>query len=303
MPKARGLSCLMSPLNGKRPSGDNARRSSAACICCIGPHHKPSSGSGGCVPCLAPNADHSVRAPLTSCCGGDNSNLRSRTSSSNARTPRTPKTPCTPTARRLCGVRSRTPRRGQVGCFQSPSSPAAARTPRTPTTQRACCVRGPAQGNAKLGSRRRRWLRSNGQTPRRTTARAGGDVVGNGNGGEVKAYTTTGLVEAAHAEEEAVTKEEETSSSDEYALLCTQGFPREDVAAVTIQAYFRGHLARRAFKALRSLVRLQAVARGAYVRRQAEVAIHCMQAMVRLQMRVRARHMLGKPKEGQLLPS
>uniref|UniRef100_A0A0D3FDH5 DUF4005 domain-containing protein n=1 Tax=Oryza barthii TaxID=65489 RepID=A0A0D3FDH5_9ORYZ len=162
---------------------------------------------------------------------------------------------------------------------------------------RACYVRGTgtAQGNAKLG-RRRRWLRSTGQTPRRT-ARAGGDV---GNGGDVKVYDT-GLVEAAA--EESVTKEEETSSNDEYALLCRQGFPREDVAAVTIQAYFRGHLARRAFKALKSLVRLQAVARGAYVRRQAEVAIHCMQAMVRLQMRVRARQVLTKPKEGQLLPS
>uniref|UniRef100_A0A0E0K8F7 DUF4005 domain-containing protein n=1 Tax=Oryza punctata TaxID=4537 RepID=A0A0E0K8F7_ORYPU len=302
MPRARGLSCLMSPLSGKRPAGD-ARRSSAACICCIGPHHKPSS-AGGCVPCLAPHADHSVRAPLTSCCGsggGGDNNLRGRSSSTSARTPRTPKTPCTPTARRLCGVRSRTPRRGQVGCFQS-SAPAVARTPRTPTTpigrttQRACCVRGTAQGNnAKLG-RRRRWLRSTGHTPRRT-ARAGGDV---GNGGDVKVYNTS-LVEAAA--EEAVTKEEETSSNDEYALLCRQGFPREDVAAVTIQAYFRGHLARRAFKALKSLVRLQAVARGAYVRRQAEVAIHCMQAMVRLQMRVRARQMLTKPKEGQLLPS
>ncbi|XP_006649348.1 uncharacterized protein LOC102711410 [Oryza brachyantha] len=290
MPRARALSCLMSPLHGKRPAGD-ARRSSAACICCIGPHHKSSSGGGGggCVPCLVPHADHSVRAPLTSCCGssGGGDNLRG--------TPRTPRTPCTPTARRLCGVRSRTPRRGQAGCFPSsaPSAAATARTPRTPTTpigrtQRACCVRGPGQGNTKLG-RRRRWLRSTGQTTRRA-ARAGGDV---------KVYTT-GLVEAA---EEAVTKEEETSSNEEYALLCRQGFPREDVAAVTIQAYFRGHLARRAFKALKSLVRLQAVARGAYVRRQAEVAIHCMQAMVRLQMRVRARQMLTKPKEGQPLPS
>lgn len=98
-------------------------------------------------------------------------------------------------------------------------------------------------------------------------------------------------------------EEEETCSNSEYALLCREGFSREDVAAVTIQAYFRGHLARRACKALKSLVRLQAVARGAYVRRQAEVAIHCMQAMVRLQVRVRARQMLTKPKEGQLLQS
>lgn len=55
--------------------------------------------------------------------------------------------------------------------------------------------------------------------------------------------------------------------------------------------------ARRAFKALKSLVRLQAVARGVYVRRQAEVAVHCMQAMARLQSRVRARQALAKPKD------
>ncbi|EMS64863.1 Protein IQ-DOMAIN 31 [Triticum urartu] len=77
----------------------------------------------------------------------------------------------------------------------------------------------------------------------------------------------------AQAVEPAPAKEDESvCSNEEYALLCREGFSREDVAAVTIQAYFRAHLARRAFKALRSLVRLQAVARGAYVRRQAEVA-------------------------------
>lgn len=67
--------------------------------------------------------------------------------------------------------------------------------------------------------------------------------------------------------------------------------------------------ARRAFRALKSLVRLQAVARGAFVRRQAEAAIHCMQAIARLQGRVRARRMLAvaKPEpqdqEEQLLQS
>jgi len=43
---------------------------------------------------------------------------------------------------------------------------------------------------------------------------------------------------------EAAAAEEETCSNDEYALLCREGFSREDVAAVTIQAYFRGHLVR-----------------------------------------------------------
>ncbi|KAK4711690.1 hypothetical protein R3W88_006203 [Solanum pinnatisectum] len=69
---------------------------------------------------------------------------------------------------------------------------------------------------------------------------------------------------------------------------------KEDMAAITIQSHFRGHLARRAFKALKSLVRLQAVVRGACVRRQARIALHCMHALARLQVTVRARQLLGK---------
>ncbi|KAG5406255.1 hypothetical protein IGI04_012374 [Brassica rapa subsp. trilocularis] len=51
--------------------------------------------------------------------------------------------------------------------------------------------------------------------------------------------------------------------------------------------------ARRAFRALKSLVKLQAVARGVLVRRQARIALHCMHALARLQVRVRARQILS----------
>jgi hypothetical protein len=253
MARARDLCCLASPLRGKASDADARRRhSSAACICCIGPHHKPSAA--------APDADLSARLPLTSCCGSAGDAVRGRS------TPRTPRTPCTPTARRLCGVRSRTPRRGQVGCFPPPHAAAApaaasagapaaaARTPRTPTTPLgprqqggACCVRVPAQGSAKLG-RRRSWFRSARQAVAQTTPRfrgAGRDSAraAGSNSNAVKVY------DARHAEVEAAaeavataTEEEETCSNDEYALLCREGFSREDVAAVTIQAYFRGHL-------------------------------------------------------------
>ncbi|CAL9246785.1 IQ motif EF-hand binding site [Arabidopsis suecica] len=68
---------------------------------------------------------------------------------------------------------------------------------------------------------------------------------------------------------------------------------QEEIAAVKIQSFFRGHLARRAFKALKSLVKLQAVARGVLVRRQARIALHCMHALARLQVRVRARQLLS----------
>ncbi|XP_013604986.1 PREDICTED: protein IQ-DOMAIN 31 [Brassica oleracea var. oleracea] len=68
---------------------------------------------------------------------------------------------------------------------------------------------------------------------------------------------------------------------------------KEHIAAIKIQAYLRGHLGRRAFRALRSLVKLQAVARGVLVRRQARIALHCMHALARLQVRVRARQILS----------
>ncbi|KAL2935074.1 Protein IQ-DOMAIN 31 [Bienertia sinuspersici] len=58
-------------------------------------------------------------------------------------------------------------------------------------------------------------------------------------------------------------------------------------AATKTQAAFRGYLARRAFKALKGIIRLQALIRGHLVRRQAVSTLHCIIGIVKLQALVR----------------
>ncbi|CAA0828437.1 IQ-domain 30 [Striga hermonthica] len=57
----------------------------------------------------------------------------------------------------------------------------------------------------------------------------------------------------------------------------------QNLAAAKVQASFRGYLARRAFRALKGIIRLQALIRGHLVRRQAVATLHCMKAIVKFQ--------------------
>ncbi|XP_062215580.1 protein IQ-DOMAIN 12-like isoform X2 [Phragmites australis] len=81
----------------------------------------------------------------------------------------------------------------------------------------------------------------------------------------------------------------------EVVRLTGQPASRKEQAAVAIQSAYRGYLGRRALRALKGLVRLQALIRGQAVRRQTAATLRGLESL----MKIQARHRSGAAGHGQ----
>lgn len=87
-------------------------------------------------------------------------------------------------------------------------------------------------------------------------------------------------------EEEALSAIDLNQTEDSQRMMLEQ-------ATIKAQAAFRGFLARRAFRTLQGIIRLQAIIRGCLVRRQAVATLYCVHGIVKLQALVRGHMVRG----------
>nr|XP_043632269.1 protein IQ-DOMAIN 3-like isoform X2 [Erigeron canadensis] len=98
------------------------------------------------------------------------------------------------------------------------------------------------------------------------------------------AYATAVAAEAAVAAAHAAAEVVRLTSTARFL-----GKSTEEIAAIKIQTSYRGHLARRALRAVRGLGRLKSLIQGQSVKRQATSTLKCMQTLARVQSQVRSR--------------
>ncbi|KAK6928142.1 IQ motif, EF-hand binding site [Dillenia turbinata] len=73
------------------------------------------------------------------------------------------------------------------------------------------------------------------------------------------------------------------------AIISLPEITRQEQGAAKLQAAFRGYFARRPFKALKGIIRLQALVCGHLVRRQAVATLISVRGIVKLQVVIRGR--------------
>ncbi|CAN8246575.1 unnamed protein product [Cochlearia groenlandica] len=110
---------------------------------------------------------------------------------------------------------------------------------------------------------------------------------------KTKLETTNSVTDTVRAVYTAETEEEEKPAVtvvEVVKLTASPGFIRRHWAAIIIQTAFRGYLARRALRALKGIVKLQALVRGNNVRNQTKLTLRCIKALVRVQDQVLNHH-------------
>ncbi|PIA45036.1 hypothetical protein AQUCO_01700528v1 [Aquilegia coerulea] len=159
-----------------------------------------------------------------------------------------------------------------------PSTPDVALTPNTPKEKRRWSFRRSASGSKDFPS-----IDSIATTPRS----AHHSMLGAEN--QQKQHSLAVIAATRAATDVAVSAAKATASGIRLSSASNRrSNALQETAATMIQAVFRSHLARKALRALKGLVKLQALVRGHLVRKQAVTTLRCMQALMNVQVRTRA---------------